>query len=714
MRGRPGVLGPNPPAMHNAHEFIRTLTIVLGTAAITTVVFQRLKQPVILGYLLAGMIVGPHVPIPLHADEATTHMLSEVGVILLMFSLGLEFSVGKLLRVGPKAGLIAVVQCSLMVWLGYVVGQAFGWTRLESFYAGGILAISSTTIIIKAFEELAIKGKFKETVFGVLIVEDLFAIVLMTVLTTVSSGAELSAASLFGTGWKLAVFLISLLVVGFLTVPRFIRYVVRLGRPETTAVAAVALCFGTALLAQSFGYSVALGAFLAGSLIAESGEEKQVEHSILPLRDVFGAVFFVSVGMLIDPRLIAENWPAVVVLTLATVLGKVVFVAASAFVTGDGVRGSIQTGMSLAQIGEFSFIIAGLGVSLHATRNFLYPVAVAVSALTTLFTPWLIRASDPVAAWVDRKLPRPVQVFATLYASWVERMRVAQPAASASARTRRLVGLLLLDGAVLVGLLAGASRVAGPVAGAIVERLGVSSQVAWALVLVASAAVMVPFVIGLLRGARQLGFALAARALSGAVEEDLEGAGAPRRAFVVALQLVIVAMIAAPILAVTQPFFPAIYGVPVLAGVVVVLGIRFWRTATDLHGHVRAVSQVVVDMIASQARQPTSMKDETAARALGDHLRALGEPRLVRLGEASHAVGKSLAELDLRGLTGASVLALTRGDQVIVPGATDPLQAGDVLAVAGTAEAAAAAAELLETGPPGCHVAEMAEEGAAP
>ena len=684
--------------MNSAHEFLKTLTIVLGTAAITTVVFQRLRQPVVLGYLVAGMIVGPHVPIPLHADEATTHMLSELGVILLMFSLGLEFSLRKLFLVGPKASLIALVQCSLMVWLGYVVGQAFGWTPIESFYTGGILAISSTTIIVKAFDELKVQGKFKETVFGVLIVEDLVAIILMTVLTTVSSGAELSAGSLLATAGRLAAFLASLLVVGFLTVPRFIRFTVRLNRPETTAVAAVGVCFASALLAASFGYSVALGAFLAGSLIAESGEEKRVEHVIQPLRDVFGAIFFVSVGMLIDPRLIAENWAAVAVLTAAVVGGKLVFVAVSSFLTGAGIRPSVQTGMSLAQIGEFSFIIAGLGASLGATRNFLYPVAVAVSALTTLFTPWLIRASDPVAAWIDRKLPRPVQVFASLYASWIERLGAAPAAATSSARLRRLVGLLLLDGAVLVGLVVGASTAAASIAEALADRLRFSPRLAWALVLIAGAAVMLPFVLGLLRVARQLGFLLATRAMSGREGDDLESTAAPRRVFVVALQLVVVSMIFAPLLALTQPFFPAAYGAPVFGLVIVILGVRFWRTAAYLHGHVRAVSQVVVDMIAKQALKPDPGPQPSGAEALREHLHGLGQPRLVRLEATSHAAGKSLAQLDLRGLTGASVLALTRDGQVIMPGAAERLAAGDVLAVAGTREAIASAMELLESG----------------
>src|SRR5918992_2502678 len=230
-------------SVHDAHEFLHTLAVVLCAAAVTTVVFQRLKQPVVFGYLLAGMIVSPHVPIPLMADEATVRTLAEMGVILLLFALGLEFSLRKLIRVGRTASVVAVAQSSLMMLIGYLIGQAFGWTTLESIYAGAILAISSTTIIVKAFEEQRVTGRFTELVLGVLIIQDLIAIFLLAVLTTVSSGADVSAASLAATGLRLALFLAALIGVGLLTIPRTVRAVVRMGRPETTLIASMGICF---------------------------------------------------------------------------------------------------------------------------------------------------------------------------------------------------------------------------------------------------------------------------------------------------------------------------------------------------------------------------------------------------------------------------------------------------------------------------------------
>src|SRR5213083_3036576 len=492
--------------MQDAHAFLTSLTVVLAVAAVTTVVFQRLHQPVVLGYIIAGLIVGPHVPIPLVADPNVVQTLSELGVILLMFSLGLEFSLRKLMDVGPTAGLTALLQSSLMVWLGFTIGHLFGWTTLESLFAGAVIAISSTTIIAKAFEEQGIRGKLRELVVGVLIVEDLIAVLLMAVLTAIVSGSGLAAGPLAATIGRLAAF-------GLLLVPRAIRAISRLHRRETTLVASIGICFTIALLAQAFGYSVALGAFLAGSLVAESGEEKQIERLVEPVRDIFGAVFFVSVGMLIDPALVARHWPAVVVLTAAVVIGKVVGVSLGAFLTGSGMRTSVQAGLSLAQIGEFSFIIAGLGLALHATGEFLYPVAVAVSALTTLLTPWMIRASEPIAAWVDRKLPRPLQTFAALYGSWLEELRSRRPAATAMTGLRRLLRLLVLDATLIAALIMVTSASMRGVVAFARDRVGLPEPVARVLAIAAAIALATPFCVGVVRISQKLGLTLARLAL---------------------------------------------------------------------------------------------------------------------------------------------------------------------------------------------------------
>lgn len=716
--------------MHDAHELLRTLTIVLGTAALTTVLFQRIKQPVVLGYLVAGMLVGPHVPFPLAADMDATRTLSELGVILLMFSLGLEFSLRSLLRVGPRSAVIAIVECSLMIWLGHLVAELFGWSPREALYTGGIVAISSTTIIVKAFAENAVRGKFKETVFGVLIVEDLIAILLLTTLTAISSGTSVSVGSLASTAARLGAFLAALLVAGMLVVPRLVRLTLRFDRPEITVVVAAGVCFFSAWLAQSFGYSVALGAFVAGSLISESGEAKRVEHAILPVRDLFGAIFFVSVGMLIDPRLIAQRWDAALALTFTVVLGKLTFVTLGSLLTGAGIRPSLQAGMSQAQIGEFSFIIAGLGLALGATRDFLYPVAVAVSALTTLTTPWLIRAASPVAAWVDGALPAPLQTFLSLYASWIERLG-KRSADAERARRRRVALVLLADAAVLAVIAFGAPAATERLVASLRSYTSLSVPVLRVASALLCAVLAAPFVIGAIRNTRHLGLLLATESMPPSPGEKLDLAEVPRRSMVVALQLAIVIVLGAPLLAVSEPFLPPLYGALVFGLLVLVLAVRFWRTATDLQGHMTAAAQVIAEALSRHARTPSATSKPVGTDApvntpssgaatstsdaatppdspsatdpmtdLQTHLPGAGSIVAYRIPEGAFAAGKTLAALDLRGLTGATVLAMkSPAGETSVPSPKTPLEQGTTLALSGSDEAIAAALELLEKGP---------------
>ena len=682
--------------MHGTHEFLQALATVLCVAAVTTVLFQRLRQPVVLGYVIAGLIVGPHVPIPLVADEKVILELSEMGVILLMFSLGMEFSLRKLAAVGPAAGLTAVVESSLVAWLGYFAGRAFGWTPMECVFTGAIVAISSTTIIARAFDEQGIRGRLREFVVGVLVVEDLIAIVLMAVVTAIAQGDGLSAGTVVVAGGRLAAFLALLLAAGMLVVPRAVRLVNRLDRPETTLVAAMGLCFACALLAREFGYSVALGAFLAGSLVAESGEEHRVGRLVEPVRNVFAAVFFVSVGMQIDPAVVAVYWPAVLALTGIVVFGKVAGVSLGALLTGNGVRTSVQAGMSLAQIGEFSFIIAGLGLSLRATGDFLYPIAVSVSALTTLTTPWLIRASEPAACAVERRLPVPLQTLAALYGSWIERIRAGPAPGTGSAAMRRQAGLLTLDavclGAIVIGVALSSDRLAAELS----DRLGMSAGAARWTVIAGVVALAAPFTVGVLRLARGLGRRLAESALPAAAAGKADLAAAPRRALVVTLQLALVLLVGFPLAVATQPFLPQGAAFVALALPLAFLGWSFWRSACDLQGHVRAGSEAIVEALASRAGADPGVTEEDVFHEVNRILPGLGEPVPLQLEPTCAAVGRSLAEMNLRGLTGATVLVIARNGRAIFgETATEVLRPGDVLALAGSHEAVAAAAAML-------------------
>jgi CPA2 family monovalent cation:H+ antiporter-2 len=682
-------------------DLLTELALIMCVAAVTTALFQRLRQPVVLGYLLAGMLVGPHLPLPLFGDEGVARDLSELGMVLLLFSLGLDFSLRKLIRVAPTAGVVAVIECSLMVSLGFLVGRAFGWTKTEALFGGAAIAISSTTIIVKAFAEQRVAPARAEIVFGILVVEDLIAILLLAFLTAAASGAQLNGAALLRTVGRLGGFLVVLLAAGMLIVPRLVRAVVRLHRAETTVVASVGLCFAFALLARKMGYSVALGAFLCGALVAESGAAKIIEHRIEPVRDLFAAVFFVSVGMLIDPRLIWAHVGTVLALTGVVVGGKLVGVTIGAFVAGYGVPTAVQTALSLGQIGEFSFIIAGVGVTLEATRGFLYPVAVAVSALTTLLTPFLIRASGWVGAEIDRRLPHKLQTYATLYGAWVQGLRATREHRGAWSRIRRLVRWLILDVAVCGAIVIAGALLARRLGQWAARVAGGGPTVARLVLIGATLALLFPFVLGAVRMARALAGALAAEALPAPPDaKTLDLAAAPRRALVVTLQIAILLVAGVPLMAITQPFLPRFEGMVILLLSLALLAVALWRSATNLEGHVRAGAQVFLEALATQSGVGGA---DSAAAAPGHPgadtppaLPGLGNAQAIRLEPGSHAVGRTLRELDLRGLTGATVIAIDRQPaDIVYPTAEETLRAGDTLVVTGTAAAVEAARGLL-------------------
>src|SRR3954465_2745264 len=584
----------------DSHSFLQNLAVVLCVAAVATVVFQRLRQPVVFGYLLAGMIIGPHIPIPLVADLQTVRALSELGVILLMFSLGLEFSIRKLVQVSQQAGTVALLECSVMVSVGYLVGQILGFTRMESIFTGAIVGISSTTIIVKAFQEQKVKGRVADLVFGILFVQELTAIFLLTILTTIARSGAITPTDLALTAVRLGMFLVGLIGFGILTVPRAIRAVQRLGQPETTLVASIGICFAAALIALSFGYSVALGAFIAGSLVAESGHETEIEHLVRPVRDMFAAIFFVSVGMMIDPAALAAHWVAALVLTLAVIVGKVLAVTVGAFLAGHGRRTAMKAGMSLAQIGEFSFIIAGVGVTSGAIGGWMYPVAIAVSAITTLTTPLLIKLSNRAAASIDHWLPEPIQTVAALYASWIERVRSSPRAATERSATNRVIRIILVDAALITAIVIGVDVEIDRLSALVSTMIGMPPERVRFLIVLISGLIAAPLIYGLITSARSLGLHLARRAFADAQTGRVDPADAPRRAFVILVQIAVVLAVGIPVVAITQPFLPAHQGALILGILTLVLLIALWRNAANLQGHARAGAQIIASALANQ------------------------------------------------------------------------------------------------------------------
>lgn len=394
---------------------IEDLGIILAVAGVVTLLFKKIGQPVVLGYLLAGFLVGPEVSFfPTVQENDEIKIWAEIGVIVLLFGLGLEFSFKKLVTVGRGASITAITEVLFMLGLGYLLGQGFGWNTMDSIFLGGILSISSTTIIIRAFDELGFRQRrFVTLVFGVLIVEDLVAILLLVLLSTIAVSNTFEGTQLLTSAAKLAFFLTLWFLGGIFIVPWFLRKTRSLMNDETSLIVSLAMCLLMVLLATKSGFSPALGAFIMGSILAETPDGARIEHTLKSVKDLFAAVFFVSVGMLINLDALKEHWFAVAVITIVTILGKLFSSTIGALLSGQSLRVSLQTGMSLAQIGEFSFIIATLGLTLKVTSEFLYPLAVAVSAITTLTTPYLIKSSDATYIWIEKKLP----------ADWLSRLR---------------------------------------------------------------------------------------------------------------------------------------------------------------------------------------------------------------------------------------------------------------------------------------------------
>lgn len=388
-------------------KLIQDLALILGAAGLVTLLFKKMGQPVVLGYIIAGILVGPHFPVfPTITEASSIQIWAEIGVIFLLFALGLEFSFKKLARVGHAASVTAVLEVVTMVLIGFFTGRLFGWNNMDSLFLGGILAISSTTIIIRAFDELGVKGRgFVHLVFGILIVEDVVAILLMVLLSTVAISQTFSGVEMISSSLKLLFFLTLWFLLGIFLLPTQLRRLRPYMNEETLLVMSIGLCLFMVVLATKAGFSPALGAFMMGSILAETSEGEKIEHLVRPVKDLFAAVFFVSIGMLIDPKILWQYGVPVLIITVITIVGKTLSTLIGALVSGRSLKHAVQAGLSLAQIGEFSFIIATLGLSLKVTSDFLYPVAVGVSALTTFTTPYMIKGADRVYQITVQTLP---------------------------------------------------------------------------------------------------------------------------------------------------------------------------------------------------------------------------------------------------------------------------------------------------------------------
>ena len=407
---------------------VKDLALILVVAGGVTLLFKRLRQPLVLGYIVAGFLVSPHMPYTMSViDKGDVQTWADIGVIFLLFSLGLEFSFKKILKMGMAPVIAALTIIFCMMVTGTLTGHLFGWARTDCIFLGGMLAMSSTTIIYKALDDLGLRQqKFAGLVMSVLILEDVMAIVMMVMLSAFATGTNPDGGQMVASVVKIGFFLTVWLVAGIFFVPLFLRKTRRLMNDETMTIVALGLCCAMAWVSTLVGFSSAFGAFVMGSILAETIEADKIVRLVEPVKNLFGAIFFVSVGMLVDPKILADYALPITALVVAILIGQAVFGTMGFMLSGQTLRNSMRCGFSMAQIGEFAFIIASLGLSLHVIGEFLYPVVVAVSVITTFLTPYMMKAADPCYTWVERHMPT----------KWVRRLghlNIATHSASAEA-----------------------------------------------------------------------------------------------------------------------------------------------------------------------------------------------------------------------------------------------------------------------------------------
>ncbi|MFJ4390700.1 cation:proton antiporter [Pseudomonas soli] len=567
--------------MH-AISFIQDLAVIMLVAGVVTILFHRLKQPVVLGYIVAGFIIGPHTPpFGLIHDEDTIKTLAELGVIFLMFCLGLEFSLRKLFKVGATAFIAAFLEIVLMIWIGFEIGRWFGWNTMDSLFLGAILAISSTTIIVKALNDLKMKNeRFAQLIFGVLIVEDILGIGIIALLSGIAVSGTVSSGEVFSTVGKLSLFMIVALVIGILLVPRLLAYVAKFESNEMLLITVLGLCFGFCLLVVKLEYSMVLGAFLIGAIMAESRELLKIERLIEPVRDLFSAIFFVAIGLMIDPSILLEYaWP-IVVITLAVVLGKMLSCGMGAFIAGNDGRTSLRVGMGLSQIGEFSFIIAALGMTLQVTSDFLYPVAVAVSAITTLLTPYLIRAADPLSIKLGKVVPSRLARVLSLYGEWLRSIQPQGEGAMLAAMIRRILLQVGVNLALVIAIFFSGGYFAGRIGVWLSEWVADAGQQK-ALIWGAALLLSLPFLIAAYRKLKALSMLLAEMG----VKPEMAGRHTQRVRRVIAeviplLSLLVIFLLLSALSASILPTSELLLIIAVVAAVVVAL---LWRWLIRVH-----------------------------------------------------------------------------------------------------------------------------------
>jgi CPA2 family monovalent cation:H+ antiporter-2 len=577
------------------HEigFLRDLAMVMIVAGATTILFQRLRQPVLLGYILAGVLIGPHTPGMLVADPRAIDDISNLGVVLLMFTLGLEFSVRKLREVGIGVLAVALGEVGLMLWIGYGIGGLFGWSGMDALFLGAIISLSSTMVATRTLSEGGQRHRpFAQLVVGLLVAEDMLAIVMLTLLTAVAIGGSVQADTALALVGHLGLFIVVGMILGLLLLPRLVDYVAGFGRDETLLVSVLGICFGASLFAAWMGFSVALGAFLAGAVVAESRSVARVLHLVEPLRDMFAALFFVAIGLKIDPSMLLHYALPALLVAVVVIIGKTVACSLGVFVTGHDPRTALRAGLGMAQIGEFSFVIATLGLSLGVISGFIYPITVAVSVLCMAASPYLNRSADVLTDGLRWLTPRPMRLLAISYSGWLENLKPVSENAAIAAIFRRLLWHIAINVLLVVTLFVIGAYVNGH-SWSWFSMLGIDRDLRHTLIWACALFLSLPMLIAIYRKAEALGMVLAEIG----IRERLAGAYTQAIRNVLARVIPLATLLALALLvsALGSAILPP-RGIAVSLIVVgIVLAVVLWRSLVKMHARLQAALKETLD-----------------------------------------------------------------------------------------------------------------------
>lgn len=663
-------------------NLVADLAVILIAAGIFTVISKALKQPLILGYIIAGFIVSPHLGLlPAISSTESVNQWSEIGIIFLLFALGLEFSFKKLLKVGSSALITAGTICIGMFMVGMTAGNALGWARMECLFLGGLLSMSSTTVIIKAYDDMGLKKKpYASLIFGTLVVEDLIAVLMMVLLSTLAVSQQFSGGEMLLSLARLAFFLILWFLVGLYVIPLLLKKAKKFLNDEILLIISIGLCFGMVALASFAGFSSALGAFVMGSILAETVEGERIERLLTGIKNLFGAIFFVSVGMMVDPAIIGEHWATILIIAVIAVGGILVFSTTGSLLAGQGLDNSVHVGFTMAQLGEFSFIIASLGCSLGVMRDFIYPVIITVSVITTFTAPYMIKAGDPASRWLAAKLPPRI----------LERINPRQGDFGPNSKTEKNEWTSLLKSYLVRVVLYGVILIAILLASRLVLR-GLAESLLpflddkWRrlICLAITLAVMMPFLYGL---------AITNGAINSHASKLLKESATNRWPILSLMIFRILIAVGFILAAITSYINLGAWGILAVFGA----GVLFFTIAKSSFRNISGLEKRFMENF--NAREEEERRSKPVTSTVKEHLSGYDiHTGVVEVSPDFTFIGRTLREMPFRKHSGVNIIKIQRGSSSIqIPSGDELIYPHDRLVAVGTSEQLSAFEKIMQ------------------